>query len=74
MPSYHPLVAIGRGSGEALHIRNRKGRANTQRGNPRFVNELLARVRRAGATGTILIRRDSGSENHKLSKTLASGV
>jgi hypothetical protein len=72
---YHPLVAIGGGSGEVLHIRNRKGKANTQRGNPRFVDELLARVRRAGATGAILIRADSGFENHKLFKTLdARGV
>ena len=49
---YHPLVAIRGGSGEVLHIRNRKGKANTQRGNPRFVDELLARVRRAGAANT----------------------
>jgi hypothetical protein len=66
---YHPLVAIRAGSGEVIHIRNRKGKANTQRGNPRFVDELLARVRRAGATGTILIRADTGFENHKLFKT-----
>ena len=72
---YHPLVAIRAGSGEVLHVRNRKGKANTQRGNPSFVDELLARVRRAGATGTILIRADSGFENHKLFKTLdARGV
>ena len=72
---YHPLVAIRAGSGEVLHIRNRKGKANTQRGNPRFVDELLARVRRAGATGTILIRADTGFENHKLFKTFdARGV
>jgi len=58
-----------------IHIRNRKGKANTQRGNPRFVDELLARVRRAGATGTILIRADTGFENHKLFKTFdARGV
>jgi len=72
---YHPLVATRGGSGEVLHIRNRKGKANTQRGNPRFVDELLARVRRAGASGTILIRADTGFENHKLFKTLdARGV
>jgi hypothetical protein len=69
------LVAIRGGSGEVLHIRNRKGKANTQRGNPRFVDELLARVRRAGASGTILIRADSGFENHKLFKIFdARGV
>jgi Transposase DDE domain group 1 len=63
---YHPLLATRAGSAEVLHIRNRRGQANTQRGNPRFVDELLARVRRAGATGTILIRADSGFENKKL--------
>ena len=72
---YHPLAATRSGTREVLHIRNRKGKANTQRGNPRFVDELLAWVRRAGATGTILIRADSGFENHKLFKTLdARGV
>ena len=72
---YHPLVATRAGTGEVIHIRNRKGKANTQRGNPRFVDELLARVRRAGATGTILIRADTGFENHKLFKTFdARGV
>src|SRR5436305_59365 len=72
---YHPLVATRGGTGEVIHIRNRKGKANTQRGNPRFVAELLARVRRAGATGTILIRADTGFENHKLCKTFdARGV
>jgi len=69
---YHPLLATLAGTGEVLHIRNRKGKANTQRGNPRFVDELLARVRRAGATGTILVRADTGFENHKLFKTLAA--
>ena len=67
---YHPLLATRAGTGEVLHIRNRKGKANTQRGNPRFVDELIARVRRAGATGTILIRADGGFENQKLFKTL----
>jgi hypothetical protein len=66
---YHPLLATRAGTGEVLHIRNRKGKANTQRGNPRFVDELIARVRRAGATGAILIRADTGFENHKLFKT-----
>jgi hypothetical protein len=54
-----------------LHIRNRKGKANTQRGIARFVDELLARVRRAGHTGRIIIRADSGFENHKQFKELA---
>jgi hypothetical protein len=72
---YHPLLATRAGTAEVLHIRNRKGQANTQRGNPRFVDELLARVRRAGASGTILIRADSGFENKKVFKRLdAPGV
>jgi len=49
-------------TGEVLHIRNRKGKANTQRGAARFVDELLARVRRAGHTGPIIIRADSWFE------------
>jgi hypothetical protein len=72
---YHPLLATRAGSVEVLHIRNRKGQANTQRGNPRFVSELLARVRRAGASGTILVRADSGFENKKAFTRLeAEGV
>ncbi len=69
---YHPLLATRAQTGEVLHIRNRKGKGNTQRGNPRFVDELLARVGRAGARGTILLRADTGFENHKLFKTLAA--
>jgi Transposase DDE domain group 1 len=63
---YHPIAAVRADTGEVLHIRNRKGKANTQRGAARFVDELLARVRRAGHTGTLIIRADSGFENHKL--------
>jgi hypothetical protein len=69
---YHPLVAVRSDTGEVLHIRNRTGKANTQRGIARFVDELLARVRRAGHTGPIVIRADSGFENHKLFKVLAA--
>ena len=67
---YHPIVAVRADTGEVLHIRNRKGKANTQRGVARFVDELLARVRRAGHSGPVIIRADSGFENHKLFKTL----
>ena len=65
---YHPILAVRSDTGEVLHIRNRKGKANTQRGIARFVDELVARVRRAGHAGTIVIRADSGFENHKLFK------
>jgi Transposase DDE domain group 1 len=68
---YHPITAVRADTGEVLHIRNRKGKANTQRGIARFVDELLARVHRAGHTGTIIIRADTGFENHKLFAELA---
>jgi hypothetical protein len=68
---YHPILAIRADTGEVLHIRNRKGKANTQRGAARFIDELLARVRRAGHAGEIIIRADSGFENHKLLAELA---
>jgi hypothetical protein len=57
---YHPLVATWAKTGEILHARLRKGSANTQRGIKRFTEELIARVRRAGATGPIVMRFDSG--------------
>jgi hypothetical protein len=57
---YHPLLATRADSGEVLHLRMRKGQANTMRGAERFVRELAGRVRRAGATGSIVIRADSG--------------
>jgi hypothetical protein len=43
-----------------LHARQRTGRANTARGTARFVDELAARVRRAGASGELTLRADSG--------------
>jgi Transposase DDE domain group 1 len=67
---YHPLLATRAGSDETLHVRLRKGSANTQRGAPRFVEELIARVRRAGATGEILLRADSGFQNKKITASL----
>jgi len=63
---YHPLIATRAASGEVLHVRFRKGAANTQRGMSRFCDELIARVRRAGATGPVLLRADSGFWNTKV--------
>ena len=57
---HHPLLATRADSGEVLHCRHRKGSANTGRGSLRFVDELVARVRRAGATGPLCVRGDSG--------------
>ena len=57
---YHPILATRADTGEVLHVRMRKGSANTQRGTRRFVEELVARVRRAGAGGLLVMRFDSG--------------
>jgi Transposase DDE domain group 1 len=57
---YHPLLASRADTGEVLHARQRTGRANTARGTTRFVDEVAGRVRRAGATGQLTMRMDSG--------------
>jgi hypothetical protein len=62
---YHPLLATRALTGEVLHARARKGSAGSGRGALRFCEELIARVRRAGATGEILIRADSAFYSHK---------
>jgi PII-like signaling protein len=67
---YHPLLATRAETGEVLHARLRKGSANTQRGVKRFTEELVARVRRAGATGALTVRGDSGFYSRELTRTL----
>jgi hypothetical protein len=65
---YHPLLASRADTGEVLHVRLRKG--SSQKGNNRFIEELIARVRRAGAAGEILVRADSGFWSRQLIDTL----
>jgi hypothetical protein len=65
---YHPLLASRADTGEVLHVRLRKG--SSQRGNNRFIEELIPRVRRAGAAGEILLRADSGFWSRQLIDTL----
>jgi hypothetical protein len=67
---YHPILATRADTREALHIRLRNGSANTQKGIKRFCEELIARVERAGATGTKLLRADSGFWNTKVFELL----
>jgi len=67
---YHPILATRADTREALHIRLRKGSANTQKGIERFCDELIARVRRAGATGPVLLRADSGFWNTRVFERL----
>jgi DDE family transposase len=67
---YHPILATRSDTREVLHIRLRKGSANTQKGMLRFCDELIARVDRAGATGVKLLRADSGFWNTKVFERL----
>jgi hypothetical protein len=67
---YHPLLATRADTGELLHARLRKGAANTARGIARFVDELVARLRRAGASGELTLRMDSGFWSAKLIRRL----
>jgi hypothetical protein len=64
--SYHPLLATCAETGEVLHARLPKGSANTQQGVRRFAEELIDRVRRAGATGALTLRADAGFYNWDL--------
>jgi hypothetical protein len=66
---YHPLLATCAETGEVLHARLRKG--SSQRGAKRFVEELVARLRRAGAPAAMCLRADSGFWSHALIDTLA---
>ena len=69
---YHPLMASRAGTGEVLHIRLRKGKANSSRGVLRFAEELIARVARAGASGEKLLRADSAFWNNDADEAPAS--
>jgi hypothetical protein len=65
---YHPVLATRADTGEVVHARLRKG--SSQRGHRRFVEELVARVRRAGATGPLTLRADAGFWSYALVDTL----
>jgi Transposase DDE domain group 1 len=67
---YHPLMASRAQTGEVLHVRLRKGKANSSRGVLRFAEELIARVARAGASGEKLLRADSAFWNKALMRRL----
>jgi hypothetical protein len=67
---YHPLLATRADTGEFLHVRARKGSAASGRGANRFIEELVARIRRAGASGALTLRADSGFFSWKVIETL----
>lgn len=63
---YHPLLATRATTGEILFSRMRKGSAGSGRGIVRFIDELVAVVARAGVTGPMTVRADSGFWSWKL--------
>jgi Transposase DDE domain group 1 len=67
---YHPLLATRAQAARCCTPGLRKGAANTARGIARFVDELTARLRRAGAVGELTFRMDSGFWSAKLVKRL----
>ena len=67
---YHPILATRADTGEVLHARLRRGPAGSSRGARRLIAELVARVRRAGATGELVMRFDSGFWSNDTMATL----
>ena len=61
---YHPLVAVRSETGEIVHSRLRGG--SSQKGAAHFVVETVNRVRRAGASGPVTVRADSGFWSYRL--------
>ena len=59
-------MAIAAGTGDVLMSRLREGRANTARGAAHFLRETVSRVRRAGASGQLTVRADSGFYTHSV--------
>jgi hypothetical protein len=72
----HPPAGLSSAAGhprrqrQVLHARLRKGSANTARGILRFCDELIARLRRAGASGELTFRMDAGFWSARLIKRL----
>jgi hypothetical protein len=72
---YHPLLATRADTGEVLHTRQRTGKAASGRGAVWFLSETVARARRAGATGALTVRADSGFWSEKfIDRCKALGV
>lgn len=65
---YHPLLATRADTGEIVGTRLREGAS--QRGVAHFAKEVIGRVRRAGASGPLTIRADSGFWSYEMFNTL----
>jgi Transposase DDE domain group 1 len=63
---YHPLLASLAQTGDVLGGRLRGGNAHTARGAAGFLTQMFNRVRRAGATGAMVCRADSGFYNRNV--------
>ena len=57
---YHPLFAVLAGGGDVIHCRLRGGSANSGRGAGSFTRQTLVRLARAGTSGDVVVRADSG--------------
>jgi hypothetical protein len=62
---YHPLFAVLADGGVVPHCRLREGRANSGPGVGSFLRQALARLRRAGNCGEVVMRADSGFYSQK---------
>jgi len=62
---YHPLLATVAGTEEVVGVRLRGGNAHTGRGVASFLTQVFNRVRRAGASGPMVLRADSGFYSSK---------
>ena len=69
---YHPLLAVAAGTGDALMVRLREGRAHTPRDAAHFLRETVGRVRHAGASGQLTMRADSGFYTQAIVRSAAS--
>ncbi len=61
---YHPLLAFRADTGEVVAARLREG--SSQRGVTHFAKETIGRARRAGASGPVTVRADSGFYSYDL--------
>lgn len=70
---YHPLLATLPKTGEIIHIRCRRGNANTQLGLEKFIREIIDLMRRGGvAMEQLYIRADAGMQNERVFRLLDS--
>jgi hypothetical protein len=65
---YHPLLATLAGTDDVVGVRLRGGNSHTGRGATDFLRQVFNRVRRAGASGPMVLRADSGFYNRSVTE------